>query len=299
MQKALITGVGGPAGRAVTTYFLERGWSVSGTDSAAVNSPVQSFDLVPRGDDPLFMNAILELLDREKPSLLVPTVSEELPSIARSREEIRCLGTDVFISNPEVVDILNDKYLTARTLGGLGIPVPRTLLPSDVISLEEAGIHLGYPFLAKPRVGRGGRGVEVYCTPEEASHEQRKDIVFQEFLPGEEYDVNVFAFPAGHTKSIGVLRKTKMKQGYIGNALSVSRVIARDAAEIAISAVHLLGAEGPIDIDMRRDAYGTPHIIEINARVGANILSVSEVLTELSLSSTRRHSHDTAHVVVR
>ena len=35
---------------------------------------------------------------------------------------------------------------------------------------------------------------------------------------------------------------------------------------------------GPVDIDIRRDATGTPRVLEVNARFGANSQAVPELL---------------------
>jgi carbamoylphosphate synthase large subunit len=284
-RKVLVTGVGGPAGRATVIFLRQRGINVIGTDVQQVESIVDSFHLVPRGDDPCFEDAILSLVSRERPVLLIPTVSEELPIVSRFRHRLRALGVHVFISEPAVVDLANDKFDTATQLKELRIPVPKTLLLSEIRSVREVGESLGYPFLVKPRVGRGGRGVVVYQQPSDAVSEQRTDVVCQEFMPGEECDLNLFAYPAGHVKTIAVLQKTRMKQGIVGNALSVQRVIRRDMAELGIRVTRALKLEGPIDMDVRRDRNGVPRVLEINARVGANVLATDEILESLLIAA--------------
>jgi len=280
-----VTGVGGPAGRATATFLRQRGINVIGTDIQQVESIVDSFHLVPRGDDPCFEDSILSLVSLERPVLLIPTVSEELPIVSRFRHRLRALGVHVFISEPAVVDLANDKFDTATQLKELRIPVPKTLLLSEIRSVREVGESLGYPFLVKPRVGRGGRGVVVYQQVSDAVREQRTDVVCQEFMPGEECDLNLFAYPAGHVKTIAVLQKTRMKQGIIGNALSVQRVIRRDMAELGIRVTRALKLEGPIDMDVRRDRNGVPRVLEINARVGANVLATDEILESLLIAA--------------
>jgi carbamoylphosphate synthase large subunit len=280
-QKVIVTGVGGPAGRAATAFFRQRGFHVIGTDIQHVDTIVESFALVPRGDDNSFSRAVLELIVREKPVLMVPTVSEELGAVARIKREIQALGVLVFISEPDMVDCANDKLSTAKRLLEHGIPVPATFSTADAVSMEDVEKHLGYPLIAKPRIGRGGRGVVVYENTADALCEQRTDIVFQEFMPGEECDVNLFAYPAGHVREIAVLQKTAMKQGNIGNALKVQRVSSRDIAELGIRVARSFKLEGPIDIDVRRDRDGLARVLEINARVGANVLTAVEVLESL------------------
>ena len=281
----LVTGVGGPAGKAVTAFLRNRGIKVIGTDIRDVDNHVDEFHVVPRGDDPQFVDALLELLKETHPSLMIPTVSEELPAVSRIRSQIRALGVTMFISDPDVVDLANDKLMTATRLSTQGIPVPMTFSLSPGIDPGMVGRELGYPFIVKPRVGRGGRGVTLYQKESEAHEERRENVVCQQFMPGEECDLNMFVHPAGRVKAIVVLQKTLMKQGIVGNALSVQRVVARDMAEIGLRVARGLALEGPVDMDVRRDRNGVPSVLEINARVGANVLAASEVLESLLMTA--------------
>jgi carbamoyl-phosphate synthase large subunit len=229
--------------------------------------------------------------------LLVPTAAEELPAVSRLKRTVRELGVQMFIPDPPAIDMTNDKLGTANKLRSLGLASPLTVFRREVNSLSEAGKLLGYPLLAKPRVGHGGRGVAVFRDPEEAGHELRFDIVLQEFMPGEECGVNLFAYPAGYVRSVAVLQKMAMMEGLAGKALHVRRVIRRDVAELAIVATRKLHLEGPIDMDIRRDRDGLPRILDINARAGANILSTVEVLESMlttameSVAYGGRHFH--------
>jgi carbamoylphosphate synthase large subunit len=292
MKTILVTGVGGPAGRASARFFNDKGYRVIGTDIVPIAEFGGEFYLLPRGDDPRFAGVLLSVLSEEKVDLLIPTVSEELPAVARMKSKILSQGTQVFISHFSVVDLANDKYLTASCLYQLSLPVPQTVLASDVVNQAEVGELFGYPFIAKPRVGRGGRGVNVIHTAEEARNELRTFVIFQEFMPGEEFDVNIFAYPAGNTRTAAVLRKTSLREGIVGNALGVQRVTEREVAAVAIAAVRKLQLEGPIDMDIRKDGSGRPRILEINARVGANVLSASEVLDEVLIMLHERAESD-------
>ena len=77
------------------------------------------------------------------------------------------------------------------------------------------------------------------------------------------------------------MKKTALKDGIFGNALSVQRVHEPHIAQLARDAVSALNLEGPIDIDVRRGSDGQPRILEINARVGANVRAAEEVLAAI------------------
>jgi len=82
------------------------------------------------------------------------------------------------------------------------------------------------------------------------------------------------------------LQKTELKEGRVGNAVSTVRVEGvevRDVVETAIAAVEALDLIGPLDLDIRRDDSGTPVVLEINSRFGANSASAPELLSAVLL----------------
>lgn len=281
---AFVTGVGGPAGRATAAFLRERRMPVQVGD---VRPLAEEHHLVrlPLASDTGFLGALRRHLQAHGAELLVSTVTEELPLVAREREALRTAGCTVFISSAEVAEIANDKWLTVQALARAGVGVPRSLSGRERDDVVDA---LGFPLLSKPRRGRGGRGVEVHDAPEGLG-ETSPDRIYQEFLPGEEYDVNLFADPGGEPAALVVLRKTALRDGRVGNAAGVERAQAPDVADLAIATSRALRLEGPIDIDVRRARDGRPLVLEVNARVGANVRSADEVL-EMLLERWRKAS---------
>lgn len=274
---ALVTGVGGPAGRAVSEYFLENGIRVVRADMRPMEGE-RNFRVLPPASDAQFMSALTQLLDKEDIGLLVPTVTEELPKVAQRRDEIRRNGCAVFVSPFDAVWVANDKWETASALLKAAVSVPRSYCGSSKMELLET---IPFPMLSKPRIGRGGRGIMIHKNDAELAERLSTDRVYQEFLSRDEYDVNLFVQPHGNSSVSVVLKKTMLKEGVVGNALAVERVEEKEVAELARRAVRALSLEGPIDIDIRRGKDGQPAILEINARVGANVRSAEEVLTAM------------------
>ncbi len=278
----LITGIGGPAGRSAVSYFRERGFRVIGTDIREVETEVDSFYRIPPAWDSSFASALVDIIKRERPSLLIPTVTEELPVVSRLKRVIEDYECTVFISCPSMIDIANDKLKTVMVMAGHSIQVPVSFdecTPREFIIKE-----FGFPLLSKPRFGRGGRGVALYWKPEELLSETRTGLVFQEFVPGEEFDVNIFIDKVGDPLSAVVLKKALLKEGVGGKALAVERVKREDIAQLGIKIALTLKLEGPIDMDIRLREDGTPVLLEINARLGGNVLSAKEVLDSLFIS---------------
>jgi carbamoyl-phosphate synthase large subunit len=87
------------------------------------------------------------------------------------------------------LDLILDKLSLARHCAGI-VHVPRTE-PFD------AAIDPGtwsYPVVVKPRTGSGSRGiVTVGSAAALAALERSDELILQEFLPGEEYSIDVLA----------------------------------------------------------------------------------------------------------
>lgn len=273
---AFVTGAGGPAGRATAAFLREHGVPVVVADARSLEEEPGLVRL-PLATAPGFLRALRRELEVRRADLLVPTVTEELPLVARERDALCAAGCMVFISPPDAAETANDKWLTVQALVRAEVGVPRSLSGRARADIVDA---IGFPMLSKPRRGRGGRGVEVYENLADMKVAST-DRIYQEFLPGEEYDVNLFAEPGGEPTALVVLRKTALRDGRVGNAAGVERVDAPDVAELAAATSRALGLEGPIDIDVRRDRGGRPLVLEVNARVGANVRSADEVLETL------------------
>ena len=286
----MITGIGGLAGRSAVNYFRRNGVPVIGADIREVETPVESFYIIPPAGDPLFAATLLGIIRKERPSLLIPTVSEELPVISRLKKVIEAEGCTVLISPPAAVDIANDKLKTAMIMAGHGIPVPVSF--DEKTSREFIAKELSFPLLSKPRVGRGGRGVTLYYNLEELFQETRTGLIFQEFIPGEEFDANLFIDRKGETVTGVVLEKTLLKEGLTGNAVAVERVEREDLVQLGEKAAHVLAMEGPVDMDIRLRWDGTPVLLDINARLGGNVLSAEEILDGLFVTWEKKERMD-------
>lgn len=277
MATILITGIGGPAGSSLARQLTERGHTIVGTDMRPVEMASVITHCVPAAREPAFGAILRALAESHGVDLIIPTVSEELPILANET----AWPAPIAVAPARGVALANDKWTTWEQLTALGVAVPRALLPTHITSAEQVAATVGWPCITKPRVGRGGRDVAIREASDYfALRALDSRWIIQEFIPGEEYAPNVFLGDNGQDIAV-VLRKTALKQGVVGNALSVVRDDAPDVALLAVSAARALGLRGAVDIDIRRRTDGTPVVLEINARFGANSAHAPEVLSAL------------------
>lgn len=284
-RRLLVTGAAGPAGRALAAQVARLPSGRRPTLLAVDMSPrpVAGFDAVepvPGALDPAYDRAMLALLERHSPDLVVPTVSEELPRLAVLAVAAG-LGPGLVLSGPGPTALAADKLLTMWTLERHGVPVPTYAGADAFSSPAEALSWAAGPVVVKPRVARGGRGVRVVETGDDAGwSEAGAAWIVQAFAPGTEYSPQVYRSPSTGRSTVVVLEKTGRKQGRVGNATTVVRLAdgeAGDVAEVAEAAVRALDLVGPVDMDVRRLDDGTPVVLEVNSRFGA----VSEQAPEL------------------
>ncbi|WP_454856063.1 ATP-grasp domain-containing protein [Promicromonospora soli] len=311
MTSVLVTGAGGPAGRALGAQLAARAGGGAdltwvGVDIAPVTDPhFPATDRAPRADGWDYVTGMRDLIDKHAPDLVIPTVQDELPQVAvlaqtlgRATAGGRAMvghtadgdGTPspacaVVTAAPGSAAIAADKLLTMLALDRTGVPVPRYALATDFVGAAEALAWARGPVVVKPRVSRGGRGVRLIESPDDMPDPAawgRLDAswIVQAFAGGTEYNPQVHRSAFGESYVV-VLEKTVLKQGRVGNAAAVVRLAERavpDVEETARRAVDALDLAGPVDIDVRRDATGRPVVLEVNGRFGANCAYAPELL---------------------
>ncbi len=288
-MRILITGANGPAGRALGAQLASSDFTVIGADmDSTANEYYAAIEKVPAASDPSMIGRLAEIIREHHIDVLIPTVSDELPAVAAAGAELA--GCTVMIGSPEAVSTAHDKWLTMQVLAAAGVPVPRSALPSSFENLDAAFEALGRPLIVKPRVARGGRGVGVVGNHSDLDFSALDDSwVLQEFASGEEFAPMVFNGNGENDLAV-VVRKTELKQGVVGNAVSTERVAADEAVDvqrIALAAVRAVGLEYQADLDIRRLANGQPVVLEINARFGANSRQAPELLSTVLRASSR------------
>lgn len=290
VPRVLITGAGGPAGVALGEQLAGSPGLATwvGADIVQIADPNYSESVVvPRADDMGYAAGMLDCFITAAPHLVIPTVADELPQLAiladtfdwrRPRPDD---GPAVLISSPVGTAIAADKLLTMLALDRAGVPVPGYAPATDFAAAAEAIDFAGGAVIVKPRVSRGGRGVQLVEDAEvfDWGATTAAEIV-QGFAPGTEYCPQVYRSLTGET-TVVLLEKTELKQGRVGNAAAVVRRELSQApavVEVAKAAVAALDLVGPIDLDIRLDQKESPVVLEVNARFGANSSRAPEML---------------------
>jgi carbamoyl-phosphate synthase large subunit len=171
-----------------------------------------------------FTEAVIALARRLKADVLIPTVDEELPLLADAFSDLQ----DIVLMLPsfKFVTAMLDKLICMETLKKLGIPAPAT------VTLAKAA-DIGLPCFAKPRQGRGSRGIFVLRRAEQLAalpvltDQLPEDILIQPLLEGDEFTVMMAADRAGNLRAVvPVLVKRKRGVTLRGATVKDEQVIA-------------------------------------------------------------------------
>ena len=237
--------------------------------------------LVPRIDDPGYVQALRTVVEEHDVRLVVPLTDLDQTSLAYAREKLEAL---VLLPAADVVERLSDKYLSHLLFEEHGISSPPTWLPGNVP--DDAP----FPLLVKARHGFGSR--HIYRAADRAqlgffAGYTPVDSIVQVCLAGEEFSIDVFCDLEGQCLNAipRTMIESKGGESIKGMTIRDERLIelARDVAE----KLHLVG---PANIQCFREADGSHYLTDINTRFGGGFplpLAAGGRYPELALALAR------------
>ncbi len=262
--RVLVTGAGGPAAiAAMKSLRAEESVQLIAADMdpwAAGLYLTGERTLVPPGAAPEFTAVLLDRCRTLGVDVVLPTVDAELLPLARAREEFAAAGVALLLAPAAALDVILDKLTLAQHCAGV-VAVPRTELFGP--SVDPASWT--YPAVVKPRRGSGSRGVIIVDSAAElAALDRSPSLIVQEFLPGEEYSVDVLADAAGH-----VIASVPRLRARVDSGVSVGGRTVHDPEVERFGRVvaRATGVTYVANVQCRRDADGVPALLEVNPRM--------------------------------
>lgn len=237
--------------------------------SAGLYRVHQAF-LVKPYTDPGYEAQMLELLKAQRIDVLLPGVEAELQALAERRDRWEAeTGCRIVVNSRALLDITQDKYLTACFLRANGCSAPESTIEVEQDKLAAFVSRVGFPLIVKPRRGATSRHVHLVRDAAElkACLERVPGPVVQEYLDSEEYTCGVFVDAGGALKGVATLQRM-MANGITGTAIVDTFPDVEDEVRRVVLA---LGLRGSCNIQMRRDRKGRPTTFEVNARFSSSV----------------------------
>jgi carbamoyl-phosphate synthase large subunit len=222
--------------------------------------------LIRRADDPAYLERLVEVIEIEKPDILLIGTDVELMILARHRAELEAkYKTSILVSDPRIIAIADDKYMTFEFFRDIGGQPPMSALPENAAELEALIETVGYPLIIKPRVGARSIGVSEAINRAElmAALAGREGLVVQECVGTDdtEYTAGVVVFD-GHAKAAIVMRRD-LRDGNTYRAFVDESPALHEAV---LTFGEKLAPYGPANFQFRLDASGRLRVFEINCR---------------------------------
>ena len=265
-RTVLVTGAGGAAAVTLIRALRDRYTVVAADiDPLAVGLylvPSARRVLLPRGDDESFVPALLRQARDHGADLVIPTVDVELAGVSAARADFASHGIAVLVETPATLARCLDKWELVQACA------PTVRVPATVVLAREttdsAIAALGTPFIIKPRRGAGGRGFAIIDRVEMLAGTPRDGTqILQEFLPGEEYSIDVLARPDGHVVAAVPRRRDKVDSGI---AVAGRTVDDDELITFGRRVAEAIGVVGVVNVQARRAVDGTAALLEVNPR---------------------------------
>jgi carbamoyl-phosphate synthase large subunit len=221
--------------------------------------------LSPSASDAGFVDWVQDVCIREGIQVVFSGAEPVINALAVARDALEeGTGARIVVSSPEILAIGDDKLLTSEWLRHRGLNYPRCVLGSDADGIEMLLATRGFPLIAKPRHGKGGRGVVVVSTPDELGIvPHSSDYVLQEYLgrPEDEFTVGCWSDRDGLVRGSIVMRRELTNGTSTAIVVEESPVIRDEAEKIAAA----LKPMGPCNVQLRMHE-GRAVCFEINVR---------------------------------
>jgi len=239
--------------------------------------------------EPLTFEDVMNIVDLENPDGVLVQFGGQTPLNIANR--LKDAGVNIIGTNPDAIDLAENRDKFGKILDGLKIPVPKW---GTAFSVDEALVvahDVGYPVLVRPSYVLGGRGMEIVYDDDglktyvgkAALVSGEHPILVDAFLEDAfEFDVDALCdgtdvFVAGimqHIEEAGIHSGDSACVLPAYELTSISRRLIKDyTKELALS----LNTVGLINIQfaMKNDVV---YVIEVNPRASRTVPFISKVI---------------------
>jgi carbamoyl-phosphate synthase large subunit len=219
-------------------------------------------EVIPEAENHFFIDRLNDIVNKYHVKMLLPTSGFDIYPYSEFREQLMKSGAYPVVSDKDSLVTCRDKMLTFERLSRkFDLPFTTTD-PSEINS---------FPIVAKPRYGKGSRDIIILNDSDDLRYVTSKmtDLIFQEFLPGTEYTIDVLSNLEKKALLAVPRIRIQTKAGISTKGRIVrNKKLESDSRQIA----DFIGIRGPCCIQMKEDANGIMKLVEINPRMGGGTI---------------------------
>lgn len=210
-----------------------------------------------------WLEKLVDIIRHEQINILFIGIDFELELFATFKRTIETeTECKVIVSDLNVIEISNDKYMTYSFLKENNFYFPETLLPNEL-----EGTDIKFPCILKSRTGSSGKNVFIAKDMQDLHKKISyiKDPIIQELVgnPQREYTCGVICLE-NEVKEMIVLRRD-LENGNTQNAY-FSKKTPKIIYDYIYKIARALKPFGVCNFQLRLDVDGIPRLFEINAR---------------------------------
>lgn len=226
--------------------------------------------LVPRIDDPTYLDTILDICRKEEIDAVTTLIDPEIELLAKNRARFEEIGVEVLTPYVETAELCFDKFKMYQYLTAHGVPTPDTWGDyfSAMAAIESGS--LAFPVFVKPRTGSGSVGARRVQDAETLKIlcEADPTLIIQRLMDGD-LDADVYIDTISH-KAVSAFSKRKLETK-IGGASKTISFKDENLFAFIRKITELLKFNGPVDMDFFYQD-GTYYLSEVNPRFGGAYL---------------------------
>lgn len=243
------------------------GGKVYGSDISPLAPGLQVVDesvIFPHGDSPEFKEHLAKFCREYDIHLVIPTIDPDLVRLNKIRDyfDENLPHCRLLLSSEFCIEHARNKNLSKKLMMQLGAHIPNS------ISLEKD--NWTYPIFVRPYDGSSGIGALKIEDSIDLQYALKKNdhLMIEEFIPGEEYTVDVLCDFNGKAIIAIPRRRIKIRAGEV-----VQGIVERNE-KIEQLAMHLaegFQSVGPVTVQFRCTEKNKIVAIELNARMGGGL----------------------------
>lgn len=231
-----------------------------------------------------YIDYLISYCQENNITIIISLFDIDLPVLSRNKEKFRENGIEIIISSPDVIDICNDKWATYEFLKNNEIKTPATFISINDALQEVKNKKIEFPLIIKPRWGMGSiaiykadnveelylfykkviRDIQNSYLKYESAIDLEKSILIQEFIPGQEYGLEIINDLKNNYVTTLCKKKLAMRSGETDLAVTINNSeLEKIGKKIANKLKHI----SILDTDCL-EKNGQYYILEMNARFG-------------------------------
>lgn len=257
----------------IVQYFkreIKNNGKVVATDMSELAPAIYEADkfyIVPPMNDPMYIEKILEICQKEKIDALFTLIDPEISLIAQNKEKFLNIGAIPLVSDYEKVELAFDKFKMYTFLKENGFKTAKSYIDKNKFYQDLDKGNIKFPVFIKPVKGSASINISKVNSKEEVDllFSLYDNLIIQEFLDGQEIGADVYIDPISKkVVSIFTKEKIKMRAGETDKARSFKN---DELFDLICKLVEKIGYEYMIDMDIF-EINGEYYISEINPRFG-------------------------------